>query len=198
MGAGQGQQGGSRCQIPRAPAPGLSWRLQQQQRLMGGHSTWKCRMMVQIRPRVSLGLPSAMSSFLMFTNFTCKQGALSPAHRQLGKGAGAQDGVWKGRAASPGDVGGSPGQSAHSAACGSASSPFLGAVGGRRSASAEQGHSPHPPQNPQGICATEPRVFPSVAAAPLIPGSPSPAAKGAIGLQARPSRGLGIQQPGPS
>lgn len=30
-------------------------------------------MIVQIRPRVSLGLPSAMSSFLMFTNFTCEQ-----------------------------------------------------------------------------------------------------------------------------
>jgi hypothetical protein len=34
-------------------------------------------MMVQIRPRVSLGLPSAMSSFLIFTNFTYEQVALS-------------------------------------------------------------------------------------------------------------------------
>lgn len=50
----------------------------------GGHSTWKCRMMVQIRPRVSLGLPSAMSSFLMFTSFTCERVALvthTPASR---------------------------------------------------------------------------------------------------------------------
>lgn len=29
--------------------------------------TWKCRMMVQIRPRVSLGFPSTMSSARMFT-----------------------------------------------------------------------------------------------------------------------------------
>ena len=33
-------------------------------------------MIVQMRPRVSLGLPSAMSSFLMFTSFTCERGAL--------------------------------------------------------------------------------------------------------------------------
>lgn len=32
--------------------------------------TWKCKIMVQMRPRVSLGLPSVMSSLRMFTNFT--------------------------------------------------------------------------------------------------------------------------------
>ncbi len=36
------------------------------------HQTWKWRMMVHISPRVSFGFPSAMSSFLMFTSFTCQ------------------------------------------------------------------------------------------------------------------------------
>ena len=34
--------------------------------------TWKWRMMVQIRPRVSLGLPSTISSDRMFTKRICK------------------------------------------------------------------------------------------------------------------------------
>lgn len=66
---------GVRCKAGRLRGPG------HQGPRPPGHSprdsTWKCRMMVQIRPRVSLGLPSAMSSFLMFTNFTCEQAALS-------------------------------------------------------------------------------------------------------------------------
>ena len=77
---------GCGTRIPRSPALGPPWRLRQQQKVVGDHSTWKCRMMVQIRPRVSLGLPSAMSSFLMFTNFTCKRVVLSHTHRQLGTG----------------------------------------------------------------------------------------------------------------
>lgn len=35
--------------------------------------TWKWRMMVHIRPRVSFGFPSAISSFLMLTSFTWKK-----------------------------------------------------------------------------------------------------------------------------
>lgn len=35
--------------------------------------TWKCKIMVQIRPRVSLGLPSVMSSLRIFTSFTWKR-----------------------------------------------------------------------------------------------------------------------------
>lgn len=36
------------------------------------HITWKWRMMVHISPRVSLGFPSAISSFLMLTSLTWK------------------------------------------------------------------------------------------------------------------------------
>lgn len=32
--------------------------------------TWKCRIIVHINPRISLGFPSAMSSFLMLTSLT--------------------------------------------------------------------------------------------------------------------------------
>lgn len=35
--------------------------------------TWKWRMMVQMRPSVSLGFPSVMSSFLMLTSLTWRQ-----------------------------------------------------------------------------------------------------------------------------
>lgn len=35
--------------------------------------TWKCKMIVQINPRVSLGFPSVMSSFRIFTSLTCVQ-----------------------------------------------------------------------------------------------------------------------------
>lgn len=109
------------CQTSGQPRDSQGW-----VRVGGGHPTWKCRMIVQIRPRVSLGLPSAMSSFLMFTSFTCKQATLGhtfgPARRGLGPVA-----RW---AASPGDAGGSPGRSEHSAACGSASSLSRGAMRG--------------------------------------------------------------------
>lgn len=74
---------------------------------MGGRTTWKC-MIVQIRPRVSLGLPSAMSSFRMFTNFTSGSkrtlGHTPRASRRRGRG------LRPGRGASPGGDGGSPGQ----------------------------------------------------------------------------------------
>ena len=46
---------------------------QKLQSSMWGAQTWKWRMMVQMRPNVSLGFPSVMSSFLMFTSLTWKQ-----------------------------------------------------------------------------------------------------------------------------
>lgn len=48
--------------------------------------TWKWRMMVHINPRVSLGFPSAMSSFLMLTNLTWQNKTpviLFSEHRQV-------------------------------------------------------------------------------------------------------------------
>lgn len=118
---------------------------------VGSRTTWKCRMMVQIRPRVSFGLPSAMSSFLMFTSFTCKQAGLSYTHESARKGAGACGQL----GASPGGDGGSPGRSARSAACGSASSPSPAAA---RGACWSAPLSPHGIHNP-------------------YPGSPTPAGR---------------------
>ena len=133
-GARLGGSGGPGHQGPRPP----------------GHSprdsTWKCRMMVQIRPRVSLGLPSAMSSFLMFTNFTCEQAALSHTYlRAAGEGRRQPVAGW---AASPGGVGGSPGRSERSAACGNASSPSPGAVG--RGVAGQRPQSPPWPPSAHG------------------------------------------------
>lgn len=36
--------------------------------------TWKCKIMVHINPKVNLGFPSVMSSFRIFTSFTCHCG----------------------------------------------------------------------------------------------------------------------------
>lgn len=91
--------------------------------------TWKWRMMVQMRPSVSLGLPSAISSFRMLTSFTCGG---TRAHARLLKDPTAfsllplqapRPGC------SPAGASGSPRQSAHFAACGSASVPSPGAMG---------------------------------------------------------------------
>lgn len=72
------------ARTPRALAPRPHTRQTPGQPL---DSTWKCRMIVQIRPRVSLGLPSAMSSFLMFTSFTWEQSTLSHTCRPAREGA---------------------------------------------------------------------------------------------------------------
>ena len=75
--------------------------------------------MVQISPRVSLGLPSAMSSFLMLTSFTCRIRCLEPQvhNRSIRCQLRSEGDV---DATLPVCVWGSPGRSGHSAACGSA------------------------------------------------------------------------------
>ena len=51
--------------------------------------TWKWRMIVQMSPRVSLGLPSVMSSLRMFTSFTCKRsGRVQAPHQRHPQSAG--------------------------------------------------------------------------------------------------------------
>lgn len=97
--------------------------------------TWKWRMMVHINPRVSLGFPSAMSSFLMLTSLTWKQQwyklvntarFLVTRHCHCSdtflKVLKVQGLVW---CVLPAGVWGSPVLSVHSAVCGIACGLFL-------------------------------------------------------------------------
>lgn len=126
----------------------------------GSRSTWKCRMIVQMRPRVSLGLPSAMSSFLIFTSFTCERGALG--HGPQGR-AGLVRG-WLG----PGP-GGQPYLAVPEVVQGNLDvlqlvethSPLLPGLWGGSVSTHSAAAAPRPhPQHPLSTAATEPRVFP--------------------------------------
>lgn len=102
-------------------------------------------------------------------------------HPQASRG-----GAVAGRAASPGGVGGSPGRSERSAACGNASSPSPGAAG-RGVAGQRRGarRSPRLPSDRPAVAA--PRVFPSgPAALPLPHPTPPSWRREATGPQARP------------
>lgn len=143
----------------------------------GSRSTWKCRMIVQMRPRVSLGLPSAMSSFLMFTSFTCERGALG--HGPQGR-AGLVRVGW-----GPG-----PGRQPYLAVpevvqgnldvlqLVETHSPLLPGLWGGSVSTHSAAAAPRPhPQQPQAL--QRPSQGSSLGrAAPLIPGSPPRTGKG--------------------
>ena len=78
-----GKVRGDSCPI-EIPERERGWRLPQWWNItLTEQETWKWRMMVQIRPSVSLGFPSAMSSFLMFTSLTYGDGGTKQTHSDV-------------------------------------------------------------------------------------------------------------------
>lgn len=108
--------------------------------------------------------------------------ARSPQWCPQGGWAGA--GLWGRDGASPGGAAGSPGRSARSAACGSASSPFLGAV--REASASGQRRSPAALRTP------EPRSSPTWSPSLSCLRSPPPTScKGGHGPRGQAQWGLG-------
>lgn len=127
-----------------------------------------------------------------------------------GKGLVAGEGAHgrASRVASPAGVAGSPRQSGHSAACGSASSPSPGAAGrglGSQNprAGARSHLQPQPPacpQNRQGNCGngTDRGSSPVGSSPSHVPASPFPARKGGpVAQRPDPAGALEVQEPGP-
>lgn len=147
-------------------------------------------------------MPSAMSSFLMLTSFTCgnRPSSVPPTSRGA-RGPGA---CGRG-AASPGGAGGSPGRSGRSVACGSASSPSPGAVGAAQPVSmpaaprhAPRGAAPTLPRTPQDVYGSWTEGLPPWGQRPpphprstTPPTPPTPAGKAGHGPRGQAQRVLG-------